>query len=563
MNHPQADNTEVTQGEILPDPQHQTQPSIHQHQPSSSESHPPTQTESPVPEPQQPVEKPKPAAFDPQDMANLAGMDFEDPISSAITKTDRQENIDGSKTQLPVYKQSLFKLLVIGGSLLIATLGVGKLIFPSQKEEVAAAPKQTVSPVDKTKAEFAPDPRFGVVNSKLAMEGQEKRILDAASTQQQVAAAQTKANQSPASMPAATPGTAAAATVDSNPQIIKNSNPPIDPANQSPPPISPATAPVKPSPAPVAPVPKAIAATPPAPKAIAMKPVPIASLPKAITAPSRQPAIAKPIQIARASQIQVPVAQQSNAAPIVKTPVTWEVANRNAVGLWGRSVSETPPAVAAPTVRKSPSKVAVARTIPAAVGQQIKSKLVVPYQSPTTAPTQLIFIGLSTPVLDIRGEVLLPTGTQIMCEVAAMDNGMLQVNSAKASIDGQLIDLPKNSIMLQDASKQPLVAQLKSFGQGEVFNRDLYAIAGNVATAVGQNLTQPQTQTIASNGGIVQSTNPSINIPGAALSGFAPVVSQWMQRNQSAVTQINAASKIWFLPTGTEVNLIVAQSFTL
>ncbi len=147
--------------------------------------------------------------------------------------------------------------------------------------------------------------------------------------------------------------------------------------------------------------------------------------------------------------------------------------------------------------------------------------------------------------------------------VAAMDNGMLQVSSAKASIDGQLIDLPKNSIMLQDASKQPLVAQLKSFGQGEVFNRDLYAIAGNVATAIGQNLTQPQTQTIASSGGIVQSTNPSINIAGAALSGFAPVVSQWMQRNQSAVTQINAASKIWFLPTGTDVNLIVTQSFTL
>lgn len=257
--------------------------------------------------------------------------------------------------------------------------------------------------------------------------------------------------------------------------------------------------------------------------------------------------------------------QQPATPTPVKSPVTWEIANRNAVGLWNRSTGDAP-AVAAtvPTTQKdTPKPRIMARTVPAAVGQQIKSKLVVPYQSPTNAPTQLIFIGLSTPVLDIRGDILLPAGTQIMCEVAAMDNGMLQVSSAKASIDGQLIDLPKNSIMLQDASKQPLVAQLKSFGQGEVFNRDLYAIAGNVATAIGQNLTQPQTQTVASGGGIIQSTSPSINIAGAALSGFSPVVSQWMQRNQSAVTQINAASKIWFLPTGTEVNLIVAQSFTL
>jgi hypothetical protein len=521
-------NDGVEQGEILPPlplPQTQAQ----------------TQAQSKLPTEPSAKSKEKPA-FDPKNMASLAGLDAEDPIESAIVTTELSENIDEAKTKLPIYKQSFFKTIAIGGSLLIATLAVGKLIFPGAKEEVAVAKPAPVV-AEKSQADFAPDPRFGVVNSKLAMKDQSKQILDAASAQQSVVAANAANPKSTVVKPEA----AGAATVDKNPEIVKNSNPPPDPSYQAPPPAQPVAS----SAPPVAPKPELPNRTTnePAPK-------PVAAVPKPTPV---NPIVPPPVKVA-ARQIQQP------ATPTpVKAPVTWEIANRNAVGLWNRSTGDAP-AVAAtvPTAQKdTPKPRIMARTVPAAVGQQIKSKLVVPYQSPTNAPTQLIFIGLSTPVLDIRGDILLPAGTQIMCEVAAMDNGMLQVSSAKASIDGQLIDLPKNSIMLQDASKQPLVAQLKTFGQGEVFNRDMYAIAGNIATAIGQNLTQQQTQTIATGGGIVQTTNPSINIPGAALSGFAPVVSQWMQRNQSAVTQINAASKIWFLPTGTDVNLIVAQSFTL
>ena len=504
----------------------------------------------------EPSKKPDPKpAFDPKNMASLAGLNFEDPVASAIVSTEQKENIDAAKTKLPIYKQSGYKTIAIGGSFLIATLALGKIVFPGVKEEVAASPKPSSSPVEKSQAEFAPDPRFGVVNSKLAMRDQSKQILDAAAAQQSVVAAQ--ANTAPNT--ATTPGAANATKVDNNPEVIKNTNPQPEPSYQAPPSAQPIAVSKPPTPAA-----RSVAITP-KPKLphrqIEPAQSPIAAVPRPTLV---APVVPQPVKIA-ARQTPASVPQPPSPAPI-KTLVTWEIANRNAVGFWHRTAGDAPAAATVPTAEKATTqspKIALTRTVPAAVGQQIKSKLVVPYQSPTTAPTQLIFIALTTPVLDIRGEVLLPAGTQIMCEVAAMDNGMLQVSSAKASIDGQLIDLPKNSIMLQNASKQPLVAQLKTFGQGEVFNRDLYAIAGNIATAIGQNITQPQTQTIASNGGIVQSTNPSINIPGAALSGFAPVVSQWMQRNQSAVTQINGASKIWFLPTGTDVNLIIAQSFTL
>jgi hypothetical protein len=536
-------NDGVEQGEILPPlPQSQAQAQAQ----AQTSPEPPKPQSQPSVEPFNPksFDPVKPKSFDPKNMASLAGLDAEDPIESAIVTTEQEENIDEAKTKLPIYKQSFFKTIAIGGSLLIGTLAVGKLIFPGTKEEVAAAKPASVV-AEKPQADFAPDPRFGVVNSKLAMKDQSKQILDAASAQQSVVAANAANPKSTLVKPEA----AGAVTVDKNPEIVKNSNPPPDPSYQVPPPAQPVASSAPPIVSKPEPPKQTRTTNEPAPK-------PVAAVPKPTPV---NPIVPPPVKVA-ARQIQQP----ATPTPI-KAPVTWEIANRNAVGLWNRSTGDAP-AVAAtvPTAQKdTPKPRIMARTVPAAVGQQIKSKLVVPYQSPTNAPTQLIFIGLSTPVLDIRGDILLPAGTQIMCEVAAMDNGMLQVSSAKASIDGQLIDLPKNSIMLQDASKQPLVAQLKSFGQGEVFNRDLYAIAGNVATAIGQNLTQPQTQTVASGGGIIQSTSPSINIAGAALSGFAPVVSQWMQRNQSAVTQINAASKIWFLPTGTDVNLIVAQSFTL
>jgi Bacterial conjugation TrbI-like protein len=529
---------EVEQGEILPDPLPQTQPE------------PPPLPQA-TPFPLASVKPPAKPAFNSKDMASLAGLDLQaDPVASAIVATEQEENIDAAKTQLPIYKQSVFKTITIGSSFFIAVVCLGKLVFPNKDEPVVA--QKAPTPIEQSKAEFAPDPRFGVVNSKLAMNDQSKQIMDAASAQQ------TLANQKPGSgAPVANTAPAPATNpskVDSNPEVVKNTAPPANSEYQAPPPI--ATAPAQPvaiAPKPVAPA-QPLAA---APKPLAT-PQPIAVIPR----PRIAPVVRPPIQIA-ARQIQLPAPQPITPA---KVQVTWDVANRNAVGLWNWRTGDAAVAATVPTIQNSTSakpKLALTRTIPAAVGQQIKSKLVVPYQSPTSAPTQLIFIGLSTPVLDIRGEVLLPAGTQIMCEVAAMDNGMLQVFNAKASIDGQLIELPKQSIILQDAGKQPLVAQLKTFGQGEVFNRDLYTIAGGMANAIGQNLTQPQTQTIASAGGIVQSTSPSVNLTGAALSGFAPVVSQWMQRNQSAITQINAAAKIWFLPTGTDLNLVIAQPFTL
>lgn len=488
-------------------------------------------------------------------MASLAGLSPPNPAESSLAVTRADEEIEQSKTKLPIYKQSSYKLVTIGGCLLIGCLVLGALIFKEQKQEVAAATTPASSPTEKSTEDFRPDPRFGVVNSKLAMEGQNARIMEAALGQQKLAAENknaatsntTAAPVSPPTNPASLAKTTAPA---SDPQVVTNSNTQPDPIYQAPPPVAiPQSAP-----------PTIAKVSQPAPIARVKPPAPSVS-----TAP-------KPARVAVVTQIApvrqpLPRSTNSPSAPIVKpVPVSWEVANRNAVGVWGRTGGNETGGTAA-TATPVPTRIAQANSSDgtvAVVGQQIKAKMITPFQIATAVSSQPIFLALAAPILDSRGKVLLPVGSQVMAEVAALDNGMLQVISAKASVNGQLVDLPKQSLVLQDASKQPLVAQVKVFGQGEVFNRDMMSFFGGALQAVGKNLTQPQTQTIATNGGFLQTSNPQQNITGAVLDGgFSPLVSQWMERNKQATTQINSASKIWFLPTGTDINLIVAQPFSL
>ncbi|AFY97149.1 hypothetical protein [Chamaesiphon minutus] len=517
----------------------------------------------------EPTSAPKTAPFNPLDMASLAGLaptDSVDPANSmAITATEQAENIAESKTKLPIYKQSFFKTILVGGGFLLGGLLLKSIVWPDVKPEVAAAPTPSPSPSAKPTEDFRPDPRFGVVNSKLAMGDSQRQVIDAAVAQQKASAEKTAADKGATAPPVnvAAPSPSPSSSIatnpsptDSNPQIIKNNSPQADPVYQAPPPVT-----TSPTPTPVA-APVAVKPTP------ASIHTPIRKVVQVREKPTRIAAVVggKP---APADNRPQPSVRATNAPKA--TPVTWEVANNNAVGVWGKTGATTNGSTAVATNATPPtnnppvsSYRSARNTGSAAVGQQIKSKLVIPYQAVTTAPSQPIFIALSTPVFDTQGKTLLPAGTQIMCEVAALDNGMLQVSSAKAAIDGQLIDLPKQAIILQDASKQPLVAQIKSFGQGEVFNRDLLGFAGGALSAIGKNRTQSQTQTIATTGGIIQTSNSQQDILGAVLDGgFSPLVTQWMERNKQATTQINSASKIYFLPTGTDVNLIIAQPFSL
>jgi hypothetical protein len=198
------------------------------------------------------------------------------------------------------------------------------------------------------------------------------------------------------------------------------------------------------------------------------------------------------------------------------------------------------------------------------VGQQIKGRLISPIQTSATVPTQEIAISLERSIVSTQGKVLVPAGTQIVAQIGILDSGMMSILAAKATIEDREVDIPPKALILQSSNRQPLLAELKQFGQDDVGRRDMIAMLGGAVQEIGKNLTEPQTSTVVSAGGIVQNTNAQVNPFGAALKGgFAPVAQQWLDRNQQAIQQINARSKVWYLGTGTEVNLVVAQPFAL
>ena len=139
-----------------------------------------------VPETQSPASKSaKNGNLDFENMAAIAGVSgfYSADPTSAITE-NRQEGVEDERTNLPPYKKSLFKTLAIGGSLALGLAGVGNLVFGGQKQPEVAKTNPPPAPTEKTKEVFQPDPRFGVVASKLAMQKQQDEIARAAMDQQ-------------------------------------------------------------------------------------------------------------------------------------------------------------------------------------------------------------------------------------------------------------------------------------------------------------------------------------------------------------------------------------------
>jgi hypothetical protein len=607
---------------------------------------PAEQSEQPLtPNPIAPI-----ASFDTISMENLAGLSpkLSNSNSSNLDLSEDNEelvSVEESRTNLPIYKQSGFKAAVIGTSFLLGVGGVFSLMFPKE-EQVALKPiapdKAEKAPV----AEFAPDPRFGVVSSKLAMKEQEDALIAATIAQKEAADKAAKADlpttAQPAATPAATAQPAAQTEIAAQPQTVINATPQPDPVYQPPTPIvrrsrptaEPRPVPIQSTPAQPVPIARAqpqptrvvrVASTkvaqiqpvkPSITRTIKAKPIEVAQIPtpqpqrtvkikrdrieiaQAVTPSPLTKVVRKPApqmtQVAKAQPQIVPQApivnaQQPNPQVPTFTPqqpktvdeamiaANWNAANDNAVGLWGQT-SRISAAVAASAANATPassngialqanSEDEVLAAV-AVVGQQVKGKTIIPLQAVVSNKlAQPIVIALSQPVMDDRGNVLLKSGTQVMTEVAVLDNGLLQVVSAKVSVNGKVLELPKQSLILQSSNRSLLIAESKDFGQtGGGFGQDLLTIGGGALQGIGKNLIASQTQNIIAGGTVLQTSNSSqTNIAGAALDGgLSPILAQWAERNRATLNQTpNPNAKIWYLPTGTELNLIVAQPFNL
>ena len=502
-------------------------------------------------------------AVPPIDMPSLVGLQPEGVATLAAVPADVPSP---EATKPPLYKESWFQLVVVGGCVTIAGWLLYALMFGGKPEEkvAAASPEPTVTTAPK--ADFAPDPAFGVMASKVAMNDRQQAILDTAKAQQVQAAAQAQPDSATAGTTDPSRAEAAKLPKSKDPETVPtaaqatktgDNSPPVIASNPDPRTTEPVYRP--PTPVTIAPEPTA---SKPATKEVAVKP---ALVERPVVTVSRQVAIRPQLQTT-ALRVPSAPAQKVNLpnSNVVRPQVTWKEANANATGVWG---SRTVPAAAPATPSIAQAQISNIPTVSkgkAVIGQQIKGKLISPIQTSATVPTQEIAISLERSIVSDRGKVLVPAGTQIVAQIGILDSGMMSLLAAKATIEDREVDIPPKALILQASNRQPLLAELKQFGQDEVGRRDMMAMLGGAVQAIGKNLTEPQTSTVATAGGIIQNTNTQTNILGAGLNGgFAPVAQQWLDRNQQAIQQINARSKVWYLGTGTEVNLVVAQPFAM
>jgi Bacterial conjugation TrbI-like protein len=185
------------------------------------------------------------------------------------------------------------------------------------------------------------------------------------------------------------------------------------------------------------------------------------------------------------------------------------------------------------------------------------------------AQGQTILISLFQPLTSTDGKMVLPAGaTQIAFKINALDNGWIRGVSDKVYLNGQELAVPAGSFALTAQTGEPLVARLMQFGNSEIDAQNRTSFVYGALKNVGAVLTQPDTQSTVSSGvgGFTSSSSSQSkpNILGAVLQGgFNPLAQQQTQRSEAEVQQLLKATRLWFLPQGTNVQISVNQPLTL
>jgi hypothetical protein len=185
------------------------------------------------------------------------------------------------------------------------------------------------------------------------------------------------------------------------------------------------------------------------------------------------------------------------------------------------------------------------------------------------AQGQTILISLFQPLTSTDGKMILPAGaTQIAFKINALDNGWIRGVSDKVYLNGQELAVPAGSFALTAQTGEPLVARLMQFGNSEIDAQNRTSFVYGALKNVGAVLTQPDTQSTVSSGagGFTSSSSSQSkpNILGAVLQGgFNPLAQQQTQRSEAEVQQLLKATRLWFLPQGTNVQISVNQPLTL
>ena len=326
----------------------------------------------------------------------------------------------------------------------------------------------------------------------------------------------------------------------------------------------------------------------PAPPPPSRPPQPVAARPTPAPLPPR-PAPVSPAVSAR------PVVSQPVAQPVVDPTERWLALSH--LGSYGQGSplpqeSSAPLVTAAPTPvpasvaqvsTPSPSRdinhaeeaailqgqpVALSPTSPLLLtGTQAPAVLETPLLWAAETESPQFVVQLTEPLLSATGEIGLPAETPLVVQVTSVaDSGLVQLAVVSFIQAGQEIPLSAGTVQLRGVEGTPLIAQKYDDPGMDIARMDatMAAMAG-LSRAAGL-VNRPKTSSVITSVGgsaITQDTGEPNLLAGILEGAFEQLSGQMEARNQAALDEILNRPVIWYLPTGTEVELYVNQTVAL
>jgi len=177
-------------------------------------------------------------------------------------------------------------------------------------------------------------------------------------------------------------------------------------------------------------------------------------------------------------------------------------------------------------------------------------------------------VQLAEPLTDTEGFVALPQGTQIVAAVVSVnESGLAQLLVTQVVVEGQEYVLPPGAISIRGSDGQPLIAEKWGDKKPLIASGDITSFLFGALSKVGQNLTQPDSQSSMSSSGFGFSSSTSTqsggrNLLGAVLEGgFTPLTQQITERNNQRIQSLAGSPNVWYISAGETVQVFVNQSF--
>ncbi|BDA76220.1 hypothetical protein CAL7716_103860 (plasmid) [Calothrix sp. PCC 7716] len=178
-------------------------------------------------------------------------------------------------------------------------------------------------------------------------------------------------------------------------------------------------------------------------------------------------------------------------------------------------------------------------------------------------------VQLTQPIKDDKDNQIVSAGSQIVGRVERVNKaGYAIVQATRLLMNGQEYVLPPGAITITGSAGNPLMASQWNDKGGEIASRDLTAFVFGSLAKVGKVLNEPEESSSFNSAGIGSSSSTTLikrgktNVLGAVLEGgFEPLTEQILTRNKAALAEIANREDVWFVRAGTDVQVVVNQSF--